>query len=177
MPILQVLDCPHLFSFCQLVRPGLLLPCRKTFSTSLLFAEYSFILSDLHRRLQLVDHLTVSADGWSDRVRRSILGVTVTFPDGNSMLLRAIDHSLEEHTAANISKHIVEVLERFDIKARVAMLVTDNAAAMAAARRLVVAEEGLQHVIPFRLVLRLTQCDKVSWLWAGQRMVLRNSSI
>jgi hypothetical protein len=150
MPALQALDCPHLVSFCQQLRPGFLLPCPNTFSTSLLFAEYSFVLADMYRRLQLVDNLTLSADGWSDRVRRSILGVTGTFPDGTTMLLRAIDHSLEEHTAVNISNHIVEVLERFNIKARVAMLVTDNAAAMAAARRLLVAQEGLQHVIPFR---------------------------
>jgi hypothetical protein len=125
-------------------------PCSTAVRTRLLVAEYSFCLQELQQRLQAASNLTVSADGWTDRRRRSILGITVVFTDGTAHLLSAVEHSAESHTAENIAKHITQVLQRHNISTRVALLVTDNAAAMAAARRIVVGTQGLQHVIPFR---------------------------
>jgi hypothetical protein len=147
---MQLTESPHFAQFCQVLRPGYIPPCRTAIRTRLLVAEYSFCLQELLKRLQAASNLTVSADGWTDRLRRSILGITVVFPDGAAHLLAAVEHSGESHTAENIAKHIVQVLKRHNITARVALLVTDNAAAMVAARRIVVDTPGLQHIMPFR---------------------------
>ena len=42
------------------------------------------------------------------------------------------------------------MLEDYNIAQRVAMLTTDNAAAMVRARTIVVGTPGMQHIIPFR---------------------------
>lgn len=147
---LQVLDCPHLHQFIHELKPGFPIPSVTCLRTRLLVHEYGFCLLFLLKKLNTASNLTVSADGWSDRLKRGILGITVVFPDGAKHLLRAIDLGAADHTAEEIAKRIVEVLDSYKIKPRVAMLVTDNASAMAKARALVVASEGLQHVIPFR---------------------------
>jgi hypothetical protein len=147
-----MLDDPHFHNFCATLRPGYPVPCPTKARTRLLIAEYSLCMSMLHNRLQQEQHLTVTADGWTDRVKRAILALVVVFIDGSMALLRSLDHSAEEHTGDNIAKHIVKVLQDFNISARVAMLTTDNASAMVRARTIVVSTPGLQHVIPFRQV-------------------------
>lgn len=47
---------------------------------------------------------------------------------------------------------IKEVLDKYEMREKVAMLVTDDAANMALARRLVVGSEGHQHMLQMRCV-------------------------
>jgi hypothetical protein len=55
----------------------------------------------------------------------------------------------------NLAKHIMDVLQEFNIVERVAMLTTDNCANMVKARRIVVSTPGFEHIIAFRYVLYL----------------------
>lgn len=125
-------------------------PAPTTLRKRLLLAEFARCKMELQRLLRSYSNLTVSADHWTDRRRRSILGITVVFPDGTAEMLAVIEDSAEKHTADKIASHVIQALQRYDIKQNVGMLVTDNAANMAAARRIVVNTPGLQHVIPFR---------------------------
>ena len=77
-------------------------------------------------------------------------GVVLLVAKNDRKVFIAPGYGLEGAIPDAIAKRIVEVLDSYKIKPRVAMLVTDNASAMAKARALVVASEGLQHVIPFR---------------------------
>lgn len=164
--------------------------CPNTARTSQLPAEYAHCVQQLHKKLQQEENLTVSADGWTDRVKRAILGVVVVLGDGSKALLRSVEHSAEDHTGAGVLLHcaleklpgvggwsswggcltgplcashcvvcvcagdnlaaLIKVLQDYDIAQRVAMLTTDNAAAMVRARNIVVATLGMQHIVPFR---------------------------
>ena len=66
----------------------------------LLPAEFAHCRQRLHEQLQQETDLTVMADGWTDRAKRAILGLLAVFPDGRKALLRALDHSKEDHTGA-----------------------------------------------------------------------------
>lgn len=143
-------DCPHFQLFCSTLRPGYIPPAPTTVRKHLLPAEFARCKVELQELLHSYNNLTVAADHWTDRRRRSILGITVVFPDGKCELLTIFEGGAERHTADNVAGHIKEALQRYGITERVAMLVTDNASNMVAARRLVVATKGLQHIIPFR---------------------------
>ena len=98
----QFLDNVHLHKFCEVLRPGFMPVCPKTARISQLPAEYAHCVQQLHKKLQLEENLTVNADGWTDRVKRAILGVVVVFADGSKALLRSIEHSADDHTGAGM---------------------------------------------------------------------------
>jgi hypothetical protein len=96
--LLQLLNNAHFHLFCGSLRPGFVPVCPTTALTSQLPAEYAHCVSKLHQQLQQSNNLTVTADGWTDRVRRAILGLMVIFPNGRKALLRALDHFADHHT-------------------------------------------------------------------------------
>uniref|UniRef100_A0A383VUA2 DUF659 domain-containing protein n=1 Tax=Tetradesmus obliquus TaxID=3088 RepID=A0A383VUA2_TETOB len=146
----EVVDCPHFAEFYQLLCPGYSPPCSTVIRTNLLVAEYSSCLQQLYKRLQAATNLTVSADISTRRNHQSCLEITAVLPDGSAGMLGAVHLPAEECTAEGIAQHIVQVLQRWEITARVALLVTDGDVAVAEAGRIVVDTPGLQHVIPFR---------------------------
>lgn len=95
---LQFLDNRHFHLFCEVLRPGYLPVCPNTARTSQLPAEYAHCIKELHGKLQQENNLTVNADGWTDRVKRAVLGIMVVFADGSKSLLRSLEHSAEDHT-------------------------------------------------------------------------------
>lgn len=100
--MLQFLDNVHFHKFCEVLRPGFVPVCPNTARNSQLPAEYAHCVQQLHKKLQQEENLTVNADGWTDRVKRAILGVVVVFADGNKALLRSIEHSADDHTGAGV---------------------------------------------------------------------------
>jgi hypothetical protein len=98
--VAQFLDNRHFHLFCEALRPGYMPVCPSTARSSQLPAEYAHCVQQLHNRLQQEQNLTVNADGWTDRVKRAILGIMVVFSDGSKALLRSLEHSAEDHTGA-----------------------------------------------------------------------------
>jgi hypothetical protein len=94
----QFLDNRHFHLFCETLRPGYMPVCPNTARTSLLPAEYAHCVQQLHNRLQQERNLTVTADGWTDRIKRAILALLVVFADGSKALLRSLEHSADDHT-------------------------------------------------------------------------------
>ena len=104
LPLLptQFLDNLHFHNFCATLRPGYVPVCPTTARTSQLPAEYAHCVLELHKKLQQEENLTINADGWTDTVKRAILGILVVFADGSKSLLRSFEHSAADHTGATV---------------------------------------------------------------------------
>jgi hypothetical protein len=84
----QAMGNTHLIQGMQVLRPGYEPPSPTTFKTVLLLREYALCISKLHQLLKndSIINLTVSADCWTDQMRRSILAILVLLPDGTARL-------------------------------------------------------------------------------------------
>lgn len=106
----QFLDNPHFGLFCQTLRPGYMPMCPTTARIKLLPEEYAHCVRTLHEQLQQETYLTLTADGWTDRAKRAILGIAAVFPNGRKALLRVLDHSADNHTGELTVQHVTTLL-------------------------------------------------------------------
>jgi hypothetical protein len=101
----QAMGNPHLIKGLQVLRRGYVPPSPTTFRTVLLVREYARCIAQLYTMLKddSINNLTVSADCWTDQMRRSILAILVLLPDGTARLLEARDVSGDSHTGVFIA--------------------------------------------------------------------------
>lgn len=128
-------------------------PCRWSLLGDLLDREYTHVRTEVNRQLNLkaeYTYVTVSADGWSNPRRQSLINVMVT-TDRASFFSHAVDATgkTKDHVfnGALLNNAIASIggLEGDEARAAVACVVTDNASDMTTAWDLVYAENP--HVV------------------------------
>jgi hypothetical protein len=91
------------------------------------------VLKVIDEKLDNIDYLTLTVDGWSDRRCRSFLGITCHFIDSKMISHAVLIDFLRiksPHTGENIRLLTEEVLDKFNIKDKVYKIITDNASSM-----------------------------------------------
>lgn len=71
----NAVDNPHLHAALKTLHPGYTLPGPTKLRTTLLAKEYAACMAKLYENLLSAENLTLTVDGWTDYLGRSILGV------------------------------------------------------------------------------------------------------
>lgn len=108
-------------------------PTRKVI-TSLMQSKYEALSPLIKTKFSLVEHVTLTADIWTDVINtNSFLGMTAHFLSSSKLSLESVTVGVLElsgsHTAINISIWIESLLNEWHIeKEQVVNIVTDNCA-------------------------------------------------
>lgn len=125
-------------NFCHTLLPHIQMPSRRTVSREIntLYDEKKHALI---MELEKVKYVSVTADLWSSH-KRGFLGVTIHYVDeitvqrkSNVLACRRFKHS---HTGEQIAKMMSEIFEEFQVATKITCCVTDNAANIVKAIRL-----------------------------------------
>lgn len=98
--------------------------------------------------------LSIEFDHWKDLSGRSLLAVLATLPNGSKYLLDLVDVSLKGHSAAEIVSPIRKILEPIDPR-KINSITSDSASSCQNARRILVQDKSLKHVIEHRCLAHL----------------------
>jgi len=128
--------------FCQTTLPNVQVPSRRTLGRSIedLYQQHK---TDLIEQLSAVQYMSVSADLWSSH-KRGFIGVTVHYIDAEN--LERVSHILacrrfkHSHTGEQIARVMGAIFDEFHITSKITACITDNAANMAKAVRLLETE-------------------------------------
>lgn len=92
------LDNPHLHAALTKLRPQYGVPSPSIFSQTLLEQEYQGVMIKLKQKISSSQNLTLTVDGWSDAMKRSIIAFVLQFPDRTARLLESREASIDKHT-------------------------------------------------------------------------------
>ena len=118
------------------LRPSYQLPSTYEFSTPLLNAEYSRVMSDVAVKLRAAVSLALMSDGWSNLRAEGIINFLVSTPA--IIFIKNIVPGEERENAAFLARHLINVVDDTVVKYDVSekkffILITDNATNMKAA--------------------------------------------
>lgn len=170
---LNTTQLPHFGQFISLLNPGYKVPSVRTLR-ELLPNAYNAVLAKQQEKIDASGNLTLMADCWTDRSKRSVTAFYVAFPDRTMLMLNAVESSMEQHTAVFLKDEIIKAMELYRMKDKVAMLVTDNAANIKLARQLVVQEAGCKHIINMYCAMHgfnLLLTSVLAHPWAQQTVI------
>lgn len=121
-------------------------PCRQTVTNSNIPQAASEKKTSLHMYLESVNHVTLTADVWTDRRQHSFLGVTVhTFINKHpASYLLAFRHFDGSHTGQRIADEMDMIINEFSLQGKVRYIVTDNASNMKKAMCILFEESGTE---------------------------------
>jgi hypothetical protein len=129
---LSLVEASWFHKFMKIVDPKFAMPSRKHVVYTISQA-YTAKRQALRNKLSSADAVSLTIDMWSDRRMRSFMGVTahILSPDmrPESWLLD-ISSFTGSHTGDKIGNHCVSLVDDFDIRPKLAYIVTDNAANM-----------------------------------------------
>lgn len=124
--------------FCCNLLPHIQMPSRRTVSREI-DALYEEKKHSLIMELEKIKYVSVTADLWSSH-KRGFLGLTIHYVDeisvqrkSNVLACRRFKHS---HTGEQIAKMMSEIFEEFQVASKITCCVTDNAANIVKAIRL-----------------------------------------
>lgn len=125
-------------SLINYLEPGYSLPSRYMLSNTLLDAHYLDVKNKIRDELKSASYITITTDGWTSRTTTSYQAVTAHyFVDWQfKFSLLGCFECEERHTAEYIRDKLTNLLKDWEINEKVVMVVTDNAANMKAAIRL-----------------------------------------
>lgn len=127
----QVVEKEGFQTFMKAVAPLYKIPSRSTVTT-LMTAKYEFLSNMIKKQLSTVQHLSLTADIWTDPLNaKSYLGVTVHFLDNEThkSVTIGVTELDERHTAENLEKWLLDIVESWGInKDSIVAFVSDNAA-------------------------------------------------
>ncbi|XP_047106376.1 uncharacterized protein LOC124775586 [Schistocerca piceifrons] len=97
-------------------------------------------MDEVQKKVQAVSALSLSTDGWTSRNNESYIAIVAHFIDKEaklqSALLGCINYK-ERHTSQNLCNFMIDVMTDWHISHKVAAIVSDNAANILSAVRLV----------------------------------------
>lgn len=125
----QIVEDKGFRRFVKLLDPRYNLPSKGTLRNKLLVDWYNYAKLSLKNLLAKVDFVSITCDMWTSAANDSYLTATCHFFDDfvyrNATL--ATTRLTVNHTAENLSSALYDILTDFDIKNKVACVVTDNA--------------------------------------------------
>lgn len=135
---LSIIDDIHFRKLLLFLDPRIVLPCRKTLTTSLLPNLYEEAKGKLLLELEQCSYVALTSDGWTSSIGDPYITVTVHYVNKKmKMISRVLNTTYmpESHTAEHICKFLKEVAANWKISEKIVCVVTDNAANMIAAVR------------------------------------------
>lgn len=121
------------------LEPGYKMPSRYILSNILLDAQYSQVQKKLIEELESAKYVSLTTDGWTSRATTSYQAVTAHYLlnwEMKSALLGYFECH-KRHTAEYIKTELHRLLSHWSIQNKIYVCVTDNAANMKAAIRLI----------------------------------------
>lgn len=150
----NIVDQPEFRELLRELNSGYLLPSRKTCSNSLLDQVYNNTVEKVQNDLKCIEACSITADGWTSDANDSYIAITIHYLSDEcqfrSALLDCFVYN-ERHTAENIASEIKAVCTKWNVERKVVAIVSDNAANMVAAARIL----GWAHIPCFAHTLNL----------------------
>ena len=116
--------------------------------------KYEEVKQLVKHQLTLASHVSLTTDIWTSRTAQSYMTITSHFIDDlwemRSLVLETF-HFSNDHTAVHIAAELKGVAEKWELSEKVVVLVTDNAANIVAATRII----AWKHVPCFAHTLNL----------------------
>jgi len=137
---LCIVDDPNLQALVTVLDPRMNLPCRNTITQNYLPSLYLTGREHLLAELLGATFVALTTDMWSSRHQESYMTVTVHFINERLQMVSRVLETVsfpESHTAQNVADRLIAIARDWNIFEKVVMLVTDNAANMIAAARLI----------------------------------------
>lgn len=129
---LSIVETKWFSNFMHFVDPKFAMPSRKQVANTV-FQAYKSKRQALLNKLSATDDVSLTLDMWSDRCMRSFMGVTVHFLSPamvpESWLLD-MSFFTGSHIGEKIANHCVSLAVEFNIRTKIAYIVTGNAANM-----------------------------------------------
>ncbi|XP_064475058.1 E3 SUMO-protein ligase ZBED1-like [Ornithodoros turicata] len=141
-------------TFLAMLNPGYQLPSRKTLSTVHIPQMYNKVHEQVKNELTGISSICLTTDGWTSLSNQSYIALTANFIHTNGALrARLLDCFAwqNRHTAENIAAELRRVVVEWEIQEKVCAVVSDNAANITAAIRLL----GWKHFPCFAHTLNL----------------------
>ena len=141
---LSLVDSCHFTTLVKALDPRIELPCRSTLTTVLLPNLYEEAKRKLQSEIDSVDHVALTADGWTSITGDSYVTVIHFISNQLKMLTRALTTSVmpESHTSENLCEFLKRVEHDWRLVGKIEAIVTHNAPNMKAAVQL----GGWKHV-------------------------------
>lgn len=118
-------------NFVSALNPAYTLPNRQTISKSLIPLAYEKCLNSCKEKVKNITHACLTTDCWTSLNNESFIGVTIHYINENfelkSVLLKC-SSLMVSHTAENLAQDINNCLEEWDLKGKIGIAVSDNAA-------------------------------------------------
>nr|CAH7714552.1 unnamed protein product [Callosobruchus chinensis] len=123
------------------LEPNYKLPSRYVLSSGLLESHFTIVRETLKEELRRASYVSLTTDGWTSRATTSYQAVTAHYIlsdvwELRSALLGCFECN-ERHTAEYIKQELSNIISDWEIGDKIVACVTDNAANMKAATRLI----------------------------------------
>lgn len=124
--------------YAQALNPSYVPPSRKTLSKKILPRLYEREYSALKERVKKATEVCLTTDCWTARTTTSFMSVTCHFIEDYKMVACLLDcfEFSDRHTSENLADELKRVVNEWDIESKVVCCVTDNAANITKAIRL-----------------------------------------
>ncbi|GET55642.1 ribonuclease H-like domain-containing protein [Rhizophagus irregularis DAOM 181602=DAOM 197198] len=135
----STIDNPWFIDMIKALEPGYDPPLRRVLNGTLLEAELSRVNARVNNELEKESNFTITLDGWTDPRGNSLWAFILLTPSRKEYLLQLEDLSKNSHTTEYLSKVINDIICKVGIS-KIVAIVSDNAANVAGARRLIMNE-------------------------------------
>lgn len=153
---LHLLDCKLFKKFIYQINPDVKLPGRNLLASQYIGKISAQLQTNFLAAVKNLPEMSLSIefDHYKDACHRSILGVVATKQDGTKHLLEAQDVSLIGHSAAEIRKSLVNILNIIP-RLKINSLISDGVASCEKARSEIIRHPGFGHIIEHRCIAHL----------------------
>ncbi len=141
----NVIDNPDFHIFLKKACSAFKIPSRYTLSNTILDSKYDSLKKNVNDILEKEEYLCLTSDGWSDVNKTSVINYMVMIPQ--PLFYKSISTYEEQHTVKNISEGIKQIINEIG-EEKVVGIITDNAANMKAAWRI------LKNEYPRKVILK-----------------------
>lgn len=132
----RVISNPFFINALKILNPSYNAPSRHALSGRLLDTELAKVNKKVNEIIEFTNNLTLGLDGWSAPDGSSVWNFIILTPTREEYLYKLENYSEESHTAEFLANQIELVINRIGSK-KFSAIISDNAANIALARRLI----------------------------------------
>nr|CAG8663054.1 2185_t:CDS:2 [Entrophospora candida] len=119
-----VVENPFFIDFVKNLKPSYNLPSRIKLKETLVEEEVAIINVKIINELEKTNNLTLTIDGWTNPLGKSIYNFVIQTPTKKEYLWKLNDYSLESHTGNFLAEQIDQVIQQIGNKRFGAIIVT-----------------------------------------------------
>jgi hypothetical protein len=130
---LYVVQSPSFRRLISELDPGFIMPDEKGIK-KIIFSAYNFTLPKLIEKIKVeTKSVSLTTDMWTSKSGQGYIGVTCSYIDSKfnlNEITLTVNYVRYPHTAQHIAESLEEVLEKWNLREKVFVITTDNAANM-----------------------------------------------